>query len=45
MICGFYIVKKVKNLEYSRQIGGNNRQGDNEFQVKVIAASDKINVY
>ena len=39
-----YSQKGRKGLKYSRQRGGSNKQGDNEFQVKVIAASDKKQV-
>ena len=39
-----YSQKGRKGLEYSRKRGGSKRKGDNSFQVKVIAASDKKQV-
>ncbi|MFY9418955.1 MAG: IS1595 family transposase [Bacteroidales bacterium] len=39
-----YSQKGRKGLKYSRQRGGINRRGDNDFQVKVITASDKKQV-
>lgn len=39
-----YSQKGRKGLEYSRKRGGSKRRGDNDFQVKIIAASDKTQV-
>ncbi len=39
-----YSQKGRKNLDYSRRRGGTKRRGDNNFQVKIIAASDKKQV-
>jgi len=39
-----YSQKGRKGLKYSRKRGGSKRQGDNDFQVKIIAASDKKQV-
>jgi transposase-like protein len=39
-----YSQKGRKGLEYSRKRGGSKRRGDNDFQVKIIAASDKKQV-
>jgi len=36
-----YSQKGRKGLKYARKRGGSKRKGDNNFQVKVIAASDK----
>lgn len=39
-----YSQKGRKGLEYSRKRGGSSRKGDNNFQAKVIAASDRSQV-
>ena len=39
-----YSQKGRKGLSYDRKRGGSKRQGDNNFQVKIIAASDKKQV-
>ncbi len=39
-----YSQKGRKGLKYSRKRGGSNKRGDNDYQVKVIAASDKKQV-
>jgi len=39
-----YSQKGRKGLKYSRKRGGSKRRGDNNFQVKLIAASDKKQV-
>ncbi len=39
-----YSQKGRKGLEYAKKRGGSKRQGDNNFQVKIIAASDKKQV-
>lgn len=39
-----YSQKGRKGLDYGRKRGGSKRQGDNNFQVKIIAASDKKQV-
>lgn len=36
-----YSQKGRKGLDYARERGGSKRKGDNDFQVKVLAASDK----
>lgn len=39
-----YSQKGRNGLKYSRKRGGSSRKGDNDFQVKIIAASDKHHV-
>ncbi len=39
-----YSQKGRKGLDYARKRGGSKRRGDNDFQVKIIAASDKKQV-
>lgn len=39
-----YSQKGRKGLKYSRKRGGSSRKGDNDFQAKIIAASDKSQV-
>lgn len=39
-----YSQKGRKGLKYARKRGGSKRQGDNSFQVKILAASDKNQV-
>lgn len=39
-----YSQKGRKGLKYSRKRGGSKRKGDNNFQVKIITASDTIDV-
>ena len=39
-----YSQKGRKGLKYSRKRGGSRRKGDNNFQVKIIAASDTTDV-
>ena len=39
-----YSQKGRKGLDFSKQRGGTKRKGDNDFQVKLIAASDKKQV-
>ena len=39
-----YSQKGRKGLKYTRKRGGSNKRGDNDYQVKVIAESDKKQV-
>lgn len=39
-----YSQKGRKGLKYSRSRGGSKRKGDNNYQVKLLAASDKLQV-